>query len=284
MYKNKSMPSASTSAQAKPIKLFYGMEAARGDYEHKYKNQHGNLNNLRWIRIDNLNASLGLSPDKLMTTNIIDDLKKGINVGAINATDLMQEYRWLTLVEATDLLKSWSSFLKKNYDYLSFSRMDKTVLDFLGKNTDSTNMGINGLNTNNYEMIFDNLKTAFKSSNKYGHKVMRKLIYDHQHIRRRSVDHVTNAFINAFFRKTSKLGLDWANSNSSKLSGVSFMNYYVNQRGYSDIMRDAQIKRERYTNSNIQAFNQSDEIYPITFSEIRHAMRKKYKYDSVDHL
>ncbi|EIC84530.1 hypothetical protein [Serratia sp. M24T3] len=92
MYKNKSMPPAGTSAQVKPIKLFYGMEAARGDYEHKYKNQHGNLNNPRWIRIDDLNAGLGLTSTALMTGYIIDDIKKGIDVGGANASVLIKEY------------------------------------------------------------------------------------------------------------------------------------------------------------------------------------------------
>gem|GEM_PF-3621625 len=113
---------------------------------------------------------------------------------------------------------------------------------------------------------------------------MRELIFAYGNLR--SVRLVATAFINAFFRKTSKLGLDWANSNSSKISGVSFLNYYVNQTTgvSSNIIAEGQKKRERYTKSNYQAFDQSDTIYRITFSEIRHAMRRGYKPDDVGPL
>ncbi len=286
MYKNKSMPTASTSAQARPIKLFYGMEAARGDYEDKYKNQHGNLNNLRWIRIDDLNAGLGLTSRALMASYIIDDIKKGIDVRGENARVLIKEYPWLTDKEAIDLLKSWSQYLKKNYEYLSFSHMGetKTALDFLGKNVDSTDMGANGSIKHDYQKHFDTLKNKFKGSNIKGHKKMRRDFINRGN--EMPVMRVTLAFINAFFRKTSKLGLDWANSNSSKISGVSFLNYYFNKNTgvYSDIMAEGQKKRERYTMSNIQAFNQSKDVYRITFSEIRHAMRRGYKPDDVGPL
>ncbi|EIC84529.1 hypothetical protein [Serratia sp. M24T3] len=160
----------------------------------------------------------------------------------------------------------------------------KTALDFLGKNVDSTDMGANGSIRHKYQIIFDTLKNKFKGSNKAGHKLMRDnlVIYRNE----KSVMRVTLAFINAFFRKTSKLGLDWANSNGSQLSGVSFMNYYVDKTTgtYSDIMAEGQVKRARYTSANIRDLNLSDKAYYITFSEIRHAMRKKYNYESVDHL
>gem|GEM_PF-5783498 len=130
MYKNKSMPTASTSAQARPIKLFYGMEDSRKNYLKEYHDLHGTLNDLRWIRIDTLNAHLELTPESLMNSNIIKNLKKGIKVKTENVNELIIECPWLTEVEAKYLLKSWSKYLKENYDYLSFSHMDKTVLDF----------------------------------------------------------------------------------------------------------------------------------------------------------
>lgn len=284
MYKNKSMPTASTSAQAGPIKLFYGMEDSRENYEKNYLVKHKTLNTLRWIRIDTLNASLGLTMYYLLTTNIIYKIKNGINVGTQNTRKLIKDHPWLTEVEATDLLKSWSEYLKENYNYLSFSRMDKTVLDFLGKNTDSTNMGVNGSIGKDYKKAFDKLKNAFKKSNQGGHKTMRDLYFNKGDIRPEK--HAIIAFVNAFFRKTSKLGLDWANSNSSQVSGVSFLNYHFNKNTgvYSDIMAEGQKKRERYTKSNFRDFDQSDTIYRITFSEIRHAMRKGYKPDDVGPL
>jgi len=90
--------------------------------------------------------------------------------------------------------------------------------------------------------------------------------------------HFTNAASRAFFRKTSKLGLDWAAQEDSPIDSIEFITKWTNSLGQTiDISPEASKPKELFANHRAAASDMGKHYLPITFSELRHIRKNSIK-------
>ncbi|CNF36608.1 RHS repeat protein [Yersinia kristensenii] len=241
-----------------PVRLFYGMNESRN--KHSQANQDFHL-----LTIDDLNYSLNIKHDTLMTA--VEDINKGININDDHIEKLQQSLD-VTDEVARNLLKGWSDFLKDNYKSISASIGNESEIQILhrfAKNyKDDEYLNDDGMMPLGYKVKIRNFAKSFISEG--DQKGFVNII---NASKQKELDYnIMTAFANMFFRQTSKLGLAWAFSNGSPISGVDFLMHF---RGvnFTDDMINKKEWKEKF------AFN------PITFSEIRYARKNNFPINEI---
>lgn len=253
-----------------PVKLLYGMEEVRKSYIEKQKDE-------PLIRIDYINSALKITPDNL--PNIIGDIKKGIKVTDNDVKFLVELVdNKITLEDSKEILTSWSAFLKKNYNYISLAEKSKKIknpTEFILKNAPTeAEIGRLGGKVSPAVLaeVTPQIDHFLKLGNKKGFKKLEENLSGDDPHKNIAFD----IFANSFFRKTSKLGLDWAYSKGSPIgNGVDFLLY--SQRGqFTEEALNSKPWKD-YTGSYSKRA-----AGPITFSEYRHAVRKGYAINKIN--
>ncbi|QLA70596.1 RHS repeat protein (plasmid) [Enterobacter pasteurii] len=256
------------------IRLIYGMEEVR--YPYLERNPDNNL-----LRIDSLNAALGITAEAL--PDIATKIKKGLDVTKDNIAALRKNNSFLTEKDSKKLLKGWSKFLSKNYKYISMSEImikkskKGMIYNSVLKNNSSDNL-FEGRGHIDFDVRnkIDKLSRAFISDgDNKGYSILKGMMSKDNNSWEDGV--VSISFVNAFFRKTSKLGLDWAFSKKSPIAGVDFLTY-SNQGEFSQEIVD----KKNWLNIDY-AYN-TEAYSPITFSELRHVNRKNYQVNKISKL
>ncbi|AGN84308.1 RHS repeat domain-containing protein [Enterobacter sp. R4-368] len=254
------------------VNLIYGTESSREEYL-KIRGESGHL------RIDSLNVAFNIDFKNLHET--APKIKKGLPVGSANIKSLQKENPALSDDYAKQLLSSWSAFLKKNYKYFSLSEYMKakskknTLLQSLAKNyrDDQGNLFTRiGVVQVPFKEAMEDFAKEFKKSDKAGYKKMERI--DNMQGAKFNLEMVSYALKNVFFRKLSKLGLDWVYSGSSPIKEVDFMMFFDGSR----------VESEDYNKrpwANLEKRRKNEAFDPITFSEIRHVVRKKYPVNKI---
>ncbi|WP_086869245.1 RHS repeat protein [Kosakonia pseudosacchari] len=254
------------------VNLIYGTESSREEYLNiKGESEH--------LRIDSLNAAFNIDFKTLHETT--PRIKKGLPVGAENIKILQQHNPALPDDYARQLLSSWSAFLKKNYKYLSLSEYVKTkskkgtLLQSLAKNYRDNEGSLFtriGVVQGPFKEAMEDFTKDFKKGDKTGYKKMERV--DSMKDTRSNQQMVVYSLKNAVFRKLSKLGLDWVYSGSSPIKEVDFLMFFEGSR----------VEAEDYNKrpwANLEKRRKNEAFDPITFSEIRHVVRKKYPVNKI---
>ena len=241
------------------IRLLYGMD----DVRVPYLKEGDNLSKL--LRIDSLNLALKIEGGNLM--NVISSIEKGLKIEEIHVHKLRGEISTTDRV-ARNLLEGWSSYLKENYKYISISELirgnsETKLLHRFMKNSASKSF-INENNTMDTDTKVRIRKYADVFVNEGDEKGFQTLESESAE----NGPGFSYVFQNMFFRKTSKLGLAWAFSRSSEISGVDFLMYY-NKSNFTEDMINKKEWKERF------------EFNPITFSEIRYAKRNNFPINEI---
>jgi insecticidal toxin complex protein TccC len=232
------------------------------------------------VMIDSLNYALDVTPEGI-AKGLMKSIKDGIQVKADHVKKLIEDAPGLEANTAKTLLNEWSAHLKKNYAYVSVSEVIKKsykknhdIMSVVHKNNASKELGWSekDLKPGVFETAYKITK-AFENSNKNGAQMAATILLDtREDILIRAV---ANAFQIAFFRRTSKLGLDWA-SKSTTISGVDFV-----------MMKCGQYHLEALTDVRPKtgdSMNPKKRYHPITHSEVRYVTRKKLSVNNIQKL
>lgn len=272
------------------VRLVYGMDEYARQY-YLLQRINDTNDNLLYLRIDDLNFALGITAQNL-NSETLKNIKRGIKInyshitnlrlssGTINKTSLNKD-------QAKTILESWSSFLSKNYSKLSTAELIRRNMK---KKINFVNVTLKNYPEKpgflppvkiptgvepEVKSAIEQVSTAFSKGNKKGYD--RVSDYRSRENSNPYLKPVAAAINVIFFRRTSKLGLDFAFSDSSRnvISGVDFLMYNTdasNQKTQS--FDDALYNHKPW--HDIEN-SQTPYVYgPITFSEIRHAKRKGY--------
>lgn len=277
------------------IYFLYGTESSREHYLNRWRKD-----GRRYLRINDLNASLGITAN--MSGDLMRKIKQGIVVKDKNIHQLIGSFQRLNPGsslegnEARELLKGWSDFLKKNYESISVkNRLNKKDG---GKYKDKTrvarelflkNYYLKGLASSSgvrediltpfdsagkikpeADEAIDMLAENFRKSNQAGFRLAKEIKKSERDIISQAMAHSTSII---FFRRTSKLGLDFAFSEGSGVSGVDFVTYLVKNFKIEGSV-DANLYEKPWR--DLDAVTQNDVYSPITSSERRYINKKKY--------
>ncbi|MFV8800301.1 RHS repeat domain-containing protein [Yersinia sp. LJYL362] len=276
-----------------PITMIYGFEPFRMEYSLS-KNQTADT---PILRIDDLNLSIDLMERlKKDYTKTVSSLKNmGDNLNSAQnehykqkSKELMKDTGIKSQQSAMSLIMSWRSYLSQHYDELSLTsliKLDKMsnpkteheatyrLYGFLNKNTpgklrkksvekNTVTQFINLLNSNDPNQ---NLKSAMESNSDIG-----------------------VAVINAFFRKVSKLSLDWSQL-QPEIETVFIEGAFTDNVKLSP--------KDAYIQDNWRKFTSEDEsalsekpyklrkraatYFPITHSEMKHVIKGNNKIQRI---
>ncbi|EPF0317321.1 RHS repeat-associated core domain-containing protein, partial [Enterobacter chuandaensis] len=280
--------------------FLYGVETSRAYYLKERARGNQNAAERRYLRVDDLNYALGIESNN-MTAALMKKIKQGIVVDDKHISLLIRDFSItnrnssIGSREARNLLQGWSDFLKKNYTTLSVTnRLNKTggekykdkkrtVKEALLKNY-PVKARLNAEITEDMITPFDSthkikpqvstainlVSNAFKSSNQAGFAEMHRIYNSDTPLITKAM---ASSAVNIFFRKTSKLGLDFAFSDGSGVSGVDFLTYI--REGGTDANS---IENNLYAKPwhHLDTATETEVYSPITSSELRYAKKKKY--------
>ncbi|EMG7889748.1 RHS repeat protein [Enterobacter hormaechei] len=259
--------------ESESFSLVYGMEDVRFDY---YKTNHKKFN---LIRIDAINDALGITPEKI-SYDLMNQIKKGIKVTDSAIKEIKKENINLSDGKAKEILKSWSTHLKKNFDYISISKNIRKkskkgeLLNTILKNYRGENMFYSrGKLESSAVSTVDKMTSDFINKNDANGFKQLTAGWDGGDVWEKGI---SDAMVSMFFRKTSKLGLNWAFSNKSSVTGVHFLTYSL--RGE---FSEYELDHKPWKNIQDSRAWGNELFSPITFSELRHAKRKKHAINRI---
>jgi len=248
------------------IVLVYGMEPDRGKYLTSEKDS-----STARLTIDDLNSALGLSEQSLT-----DPLLRQIESNAIPVTESAVAYvkNWAPRLEPSQVrrvLQSWSNQLHQHYEDL------QPIRKIRGSTKRETNNNLKNLLLKNVSTPFAlNLSTtpSFKIEiDQY----LKEINSDRSHtgVGSNSGELIRSGTTNSFFRKTSKIGLDWAKDNPHLISMVEFITWGTGKSGETiDVTKEA-FKTAAHKRNDALIYPEGT-YYPITFSELRHIDKNNF--------
>ncbi|WP_338524031.1 RHS repeat-associated core domain-containing protein [Pseudomonas batumici] len=242
-----------------------------------------------YITIDMLNDALGISMDSsggdanvaANYSKIINRIKMGVPVTDRSINYVVSEAMGLKDLNGSGvraLLQSWSDFLRNNVEQVDVIESWKrkyggsAALKKNGKPSDSFKEGLKKIIRKNYGVEHD-----FK-----GYSVLAQAVYKGPDTyMKESKDYpqmlVLSTISGAFFRKTSKLALDWAAEIGNPVLFVLGHATFT-EKGLQTTPFGAEVSRKTYKHAKKGGKTQATSVRePITFSEYRHAQKKGYK-------
>ncbi|MGJ3438244.1 hypothetical protein BSQ98_24820 [Serratia liquefaciens] len=278
--------------------LLYGVEDERYAY----------LNGIEWdrrpVRIDSINAVLGLTYEKFkyspkrelgkVIAGIAVDQKMVEKFQAMICGSLSEE-------SIRGLLESWSAYMSDHRSYLEIFGRNLSDVDFLLKNSafrddnrESKCKGIfSGMVLAPMTLkVFSPILEGIHSGQGFEALSQLEEEYDNDDGHLNDVDdeymgnaleEIKNTLTTAFFRRLSKLSLDWAFSKRQYIAGVDFL-VYLNRENAQEIgavrgRPGALVVMNDATGWLRKNFGQH--YFPITSSELRHAQRKGYAINRI---
>lgn len=265
-----------------PATLLYGFTKQRIPY---LKEHRSTLSELPLFTIDQLNAALSL-PDWLdedfpgmikSLRNRSDPKNREMRENLKKAPAVLAGHTGMSETEVTRHLESWRNYLSLHADSLSISSLlkfdrlrqgevesvDHHIYSFINKNLNDTVVD---------KETVSGIKEAlwFLSTMKTPEEVLPGMMEE--------LDDLPSILFNAFFRKTSKLALDWAQEQDIPTEFVggemveqTLPSLLVNRTGKPGGEPSWPYQQDR----PVHAF------FPVTFSEMKHIQRKGYSVKNV---
>jgi len=266
------------------VNLVYGMDNYGG--RQHYLDDKQRIAGEVWITIDQLNAVLGIAPNKPLN-RVLSTIVEGMEVNSSQVSTLTGAVPGLDGNTATSLLTSWSSFLQSHYDKLSPGRKIHHAAAGarleVAKNLFKKNLR---LDNEQGKEVADAVQLALPEYTKdLVSGRLRDIGIVPAYLPRgtandRALGNLDNMNTTAFFRQTSKLGLDWAMSKNSSIDYIDFVFTGTVADGETIIdLRPEMRKSKSATHARWMSaeLSQAGNVcYPITFSELRHVQRKQY--------
>jgi len=266
--------------------LLYGFDNVRSSVLEALKKKHPRK---RFVKIDDLNFHLDI------TLKALSDFPRLIqrinNFGALNsvqrtvyfeAAQALSAETGLKVERSFDLLQSWREFLQKKYGKLTplalygASKVNdpKQAIERLYR---LVNKNVPG-QIKTKKMEFTAIKALASIINEEDAEARNKLLRENM----QKFANVGMSIGNAFFRKTSKLGLEWAEENNI---GVVFIESALDETvsdehqtsGAQQENKFVAIPPEVVSDTRTKAYAQGERVKsyePITFSEMRHYRRR----------
>lgn len=279
-------------------RLLYGVEEERNVY------LDGIEYHRRPVRIDWINAALGLTPEKFnhspkrelgrVMAGIAVDQKMVEKFQAMICGSLSEESIW-------GLLESWSTYMSDHRSYLEVFGRNLSDVDFLLKNSafkdDERESKCKGIFSGESLApmtikVFSSILAGVRGGQGFEELSRLEEEYDNDDGHLNDVDdenmenaleEIKNTLTTAFFRRLSKLSLDWAFSSRHYIAGVDFL-VYLNRKNAQEIgavrgRPGAQVAMNDSTGWFRENFGLH--YFPITSSELRHAQRKGYAINRI---
>lgn len=217
-------------------------------------------------------------------SSVLTRIKEGIAVDGARVDRFIKHAPGLKKSSAFTLLSGWSSHLQENAHVLQPGRKiaqahepDKMRVaeQYVKKNLGGSALGVNGAKTLRNVLARYTAHLALGNAEN-GKLPDEGLSEDEKKYQKR----LKQALEKDFFRKTSKLGLDWAFSVAAPVDSVEFLRYGRNQKGeptgnVTGVMN--QSKEQAHLQHRDRDFSEAGGIaYPITLSELRHIQKKSY--------
>ncbi|WP_124633831.1 hypothetical protein [Burkholderia cenocepacia] len=231
----------------------------------------------RYISLDDLNDALLIGAERERDNRSLQNIPTGLQVTSRAINALMNYRSWISEEEARNLLVSWANYLQQHHEFISPHKFNRSMFDFLAKNSPAPSLMLD----ERLNMLCRGAEDVYQIIAKEFAKGWGKGFYAIS-VFERSADAakmaVAYAYLRAFLRKVSKLALNWAFDPSSPVSGVDFLTFFEGKNFEGEALE----RRRHFGGHSIGEVG--DFAYPITFSELQHARRKRHPIWNIQSL
>ncbi|EPF0317342.1 RHS repeat domain-containing protein [Enterobacter chuandaensis] len=269
------------------VALVYGMDdGQKGAGREDYIERTHTKKNIK-ITINEINSALGIEGSALNAgmNRVLTKIESGIVVNDTHVDKLIKSLPDLKKDSAYQILSGWSSYISAHASFLRPGRKiieaDDALRMGIAEGLMKKNLGGGEIGSDGARSLRHVLARYVGSLGQGGAddgSIPEEGLSQEQKIHRQKLK---SAFVMNFFRKTSKLGIDWALNEGTPLNYVEFLSYGRNRKGevignVRGVM--SQSKAEAHSQHTDSDLSMAGSVaYPITLSELRHVQKKRYQ-------